>query len=147
MGVLQLKKGKKVTNTGSDPARGKRNNNPLNIKRTVINWKGEKKDITDPDFEEFESMMWGLRAGLRNMRTHFMKGANTIYMIVSKWAPPSENNTLKYCEFVVSESGYPIDQELTWEKDVMFPVVSAMCKMESNLTLTKELYEEAWENI
>ena len=51
--------------------RGIRNNNPLNI-RKGNNWKGERPNQTDKEFEEFESMQMGLRAAfilLRNYMT------------------------------------------------------------------------------
>ena len=44
-------------------ARGMRNNNPLNIiKSEKINWQGEVKPSTDPNFAQFETLEYGLRA-------------------------------------------------------------------------------------
>ena len=38
-------------------ARGMRNNNPLNIiKSEKINWQGEVKPSTDPNFAQFETL-------------------------------------------------------------------------------------------
>ena len=43
-------------------ARGMRNNNPLNIiKSEKINWQGEVKPSTDPNFAQFETLEYGLR--------------------------------------------------------------------------------------
>ena len=137
----------KQTNVGSDNARGLRNNNPLNLRRTGINWKGEKTEVTDNEFEQFISMMWGLRAGLLNMRTQIKRGYNTIEMLITRWAPPSENNTANYINIVEKESGISRSQMLGFEKDFMFKIVKAMCKIESGMDLTTELYEQAWENI
>ena len=40
-----------------------RNNNPLNIvKSEKINWQGEVKPSTDPNFAQFETLEYGLRA-------------------------------------------------------------------------------------
>ena len=40
-------------------ARGMRNNNPLNIiKSEKINWQGEVKPSTDPNFAQFERTRW-----------------------------------------------------------------------------------------
>ncbi len=48
-------------------ARGMRNNNPLNIvKSEKINWQGEVKPSTDPNFAQFETLEYGLRAALGN---------------------------------------------------------------------------------
>ena len=47
-------------------ARGMRNNNPLNIiKSEKINWQGEVKPSTDPNFAQFETLEYGLRAALK----------------------------------------------------------------------------------
>lgn len=77
--------------------RGYRNNNPLNIRISNSAWKGKINPSGDKAFEQFVSMDYGYRAALRTMRTYITKyGANTIEKIISRWAPPSENNTLSY---------------------------------------------------
>ncbi|MBS2212153.1 hypothetical protein KEM09_12105 [Carboxylicivirga mesophila] len=139
---------KKVPYTGSDQTRGIRNNNPLNLRQTEIKWRGESVKDDDPDFEEFDSMMLGVRAGLRNMRTLYQRdGKNTIAKIVSTWAPSHENDTESYIQFVVNESGYERDEHLNWNSEELYPVVKAMCKIESLYNLEKSLYDEAWQNI
>jgi len=129
---------------GSDKTRGLRNNNPLNLRRTAIKWKGEKSEITDSEFEEFESMTFGLRAGLINMKTQISKGFDSVEKLIGRWAPPTENNTSNYVKIVSEKSGYAPTHILAFEKDEMFPVVAAMCKIESGLTLNIEDYEKAW---
>jgi len=140
-------KKKKEKTVGSDQARGIRNNNPLNLRRTDTEWKGEKSEITDTEFEEFETMMWGLRAGLRNMRTKIQQGYKTLGSLISVWAPPTENKTSNYIDLVVKATGYDKNVELEFDSDFMFPIVSEMCKIESGFELTTELYEKAWANI
>ena len=50
-------------------ARGMRNNNPLNIiKSEKINWQGEVKPSTDPNFAQFETLEYGLRAAFKLSR-------------------------------------------------------------------------------
>ena len=52
-------------------ARGLRNNNPLNIvKSENINWQGEVKPSTDPNFAQFETLEYGLRAAFKLLRTY-----------------------------------------------------------------------------
>lgn len=132
------------TNMGSDKPRGFRNNNPLNLRRTSIEWKGEKSEVTDPEFEEFETLQFGLRAGLINIKTNLKRGNDTIGKLISVWAPPSENNTSNYIKIVSDLSGIEPSRELKFDKDQLFLVVSAMCKIESGLKLKREIYEEAW---
>ena len=94
------------TTTRKEP-RGIRNNNPLNI-RKGNNWKGERPNQTDPAFEEFESMEYGIRAAIKLIRNKIQgKGKGhrplcTIRTLVSSWAPPCENKTEAYIRFVSS---------------------------------------------
>ena len=64
-----------------------RNNNPLNIiKSEKINWQGEVKPSTDPNFAQFETLEYGLRAAFKLLRTYYNKhGCRTIRQIVSRW--------------------------------------------------------------
>ena len=61
-------------------ARGMRNNNPLNIiKSEKINWQGEAKPSTDPNFAQFETLEYGLRAAFKLLQTYYTKhGCKTI---------------------------------------------------------------------
>ena len=85
--------------------RGIRNNNPLNI-RKGNNWRGELKNQTDPEFEQFTSLGYGIRAALRLMRNQISgfggsrPPMNTLKKLISVWAPPSENSTQRYVDFV-----------------------------------------------
>ena len=63
-------------------ARGLRNNNPLNIiKSEKINWQGEVKPSTDPNFAQFETMEYGLRAALCLLRTYYNKHGCSVYCV------------------------------------------------------------------
>ncbi len=148
MAVVRRKKVQEVTpNFGSDQTRGVKNNNPLNLRQTNIDWKHESSKDLDPEFEEFDSMMWGLRAGLRNMRTWFNRGNQTIEKLISVWAPETENNTEDYIDYVAGKTGIPREAVFEWQKDVIYSIAKAMCKIESQFDLDYELYEEAWKNI
>ena len=145
--VQQVFKADKIPSMGSDKPRGVRNNNPLNLRRTAIKWNGERSEVIDNEFEEFETMAYGLRAGLVNMRTQMSKGFDSLEKLIGRWAPPTENNTSNYVRIVSEKSGYSPTHILAFEKDEMKPVVSAMVKIESGMNLTDQLYEEAWELI
>ena len=70
-----------------------RNNNPLNIKRNARNrWFGAKSNQTDKVFEEFEGLEYGVRAALIILKKYIdIYKLDTIYAIISKWAPEGEN--------------------------------------------------------
>ena len=89
-------------------SRGYRNNNPLNIRKSLQTWKGKIYiGNTDPDFEQFENMAYGYRAALMTMRTHIKKyGLNTVYQIIKRWAPAEDgNNPEGYTQRVCNATG------------------------------------------
>lgn len=131
--------------------RGIRNNNPLNI-RKGNNWKGEKKVQIDKAFEEFESLQMGLRAGfiiLRNYQRISLAPkmrANTIRKIINRWAPASENNTLKYIDTVAKRSGLNPDELIAYrDKPRMLAVVEAMCFVECGQAIDKDIISSAYD--
>lgn len=131
--------------------RGIRNNNPLNI-RKGNNWKGERQHQSDPSFEEFETIQMGLRAGfiiLRNyQRTSLAPKmrANTIRKIINRWAPASENDTLKYIKLVAKRSGLNPDELIAYrDKPRMLAVVEAMCFVECGQAIDKDIISSAYD--
>lgn len=110
-------------------ARNVRNNNPLNIKHSTDEWRGQLPVQSDPTFVQFTDPKWGFRAAGRILKTYRDKyGLNNISNIINRWAPPSENDTASYVNFVVGKTGIPAWAELT-EED--WPsLLQAMAKME-----------------
>jgi len=92
--------------------RGIRNNNPGNIRKSTTKWQGEIAG-TDPAFERFSAPVWGIRALavilLNYERQH---GLHTIRDIVTRWAPPDENDTDAYVRFVSARSGIDPDTKI-----------------------------------
>lgn len=119
--------------------RGIRNNNPLNIRVGNV-WLGEVKNPTDPHFEQFNSMEYGLRAGfilLRRYIRHYKR--LTIEDIISSWAPRNENNTKAYVDTVVKVSGIPSNRILHYsDKETMCKLVDAMCFVENGKHVSME---------
>lgn len=131
--------------------RGIRNNNPLNI-RKGNNWYGERHPQVDRDFEEFESMELGIRAAFVLMRNYITgyngrsTKFNTIRKIVRRWAPPIENATQKYIDFVVKSTG--IDQnQVVWFSDrkAMITICRAMAFVECGKWIDIEKFETAYD--
>ena len=94
--------------------RGIRNNNPLNIRRTPDKWQGLMQTQTDSEFFQFKQLEYGWRAAFCLLtRTYYTKyGLDTIRKIVSRWAPPSENNTQSYISAVSRITGIVPDEPL-----------------------------------
>ncbi len=114
--------------------RGIRNNNPLNLRHSPDTFKGEKVS-TDKDFEQYESIEYGYRAAFVTLHTYLTKyGLNTIEKIITKWAPPTENNTQAYISAVVKYSGVAADEALTATSgDKYILIVSAMSFVENGV--------------
>ena len=92
------------------PPRGIRNNNPGNI-RHGQNWQGLNPDgrNIDPAFCVFKSPVFGIRA-LAKVLMNYKKihGLNTVRQIISRYAPPNENQTKAYIKTVAEQIGvYP----------------------------------------
>ena len=94
--------------------RGIRNNNPLNIRRSKDQWQGMKKVQSDTQFCQFETLDWGWRAAFKLLtRTYYHQyRLYTIKAIISRWAPPNENNTRVYIENVSRLTGIAPDEPL-----------------------------------
>lgn len=76
--------------------RGFRNNNPGNI-RHGEEWLGLAEEQTDPDFFQFVSVEYGIRAMFKILEIYREKyHLTTIDDIISRWAPPTENDTQPY---------------------------------------------------
>ena len=95
-------------------SRGFRNCNPLNIRRGRDQWQGQAERQTDAAFVVFKSMEWGWRAAFKLLtRTYYHKyRLYTIRAIISKWAPPCENNSKAYVENVSRLTGIDPDEPI-----------------------------------
>ena len=125
--------------------RGELNCNPLNIRRVAGTiWKGQRAEQTDNAFVQFRTIEFGLRAAFVLLRTYSAKyHANCIRDIISRWAPPSENNTEKYIKNVCLWTGLGGLQRLTeedWPK-----LVRAMGRQECGALLDEETIQRGFD--
>src|SRR5690606_14389166 len=131
-------------------SRGLRNNNPGNIRRTSDKWQGKipHAQSTDSSFEQFYTTAWGLRAMMKDIQNKINGGFNTVSKIITKYAPPVENNTAAYIANVANWSGIDANQVLAANKTVIIALCKAMVLMENGETsaskLTNDDYNEAW---
>jgi hypothetical protein len=119
--------------------RGIRNNNPGNLR---IWGDMPRKD----GYASFPTPEAGLTAMIKNLQTQQSKhGLNTIQGIISKWAPPSENDTEGYVKSVEKQTGFDRNQKLDLsDKKTVAPLVSAIIQQEGNSAgYGKNMVEEA----
>lgn len=133
--------------------RGIRNNNPLNI-RKGNKWKGERPVQTDRAFEEFISMEYGIRAGFIILRKYITgyfgltEKFNTIEKIVRRWAPPTENATQKYIDFVAKDMGISSRQTLCFNNRAsMIALVDAMIFVECGRRISRDVIGSAYDMV
>ena len=128
-------------------SRGLRNNNPGNIRRSRVRYKGEVRPSRDPDFKEFSTMAYGYRAVFVLLDTYrSCYGLTTIRQMLNRYAPPTENFTEGYVRFVADYSGVMPDEvvDTRSEKD-MIPIVAAMSKIENGVAANIADVERGWE--
>lgn len=87
--------------------RGLRNNNPGNIDDDGTNWEGLSSPRNDGRFLIFSSPAYGIRAMARILSNYVaVDGVSpTVTDIITRWAPPSENDTASYIADVQQHMG------------------------------------------
>ncbi|TDB62203.1 structural protein [Photorhabdus khanii] len=93
-------------------SRGIRNNNPGNI-RWSDDWQGlvPESQRTDNAFCQFVGPEYGIRAMIKILHNYNRKyGLKTVKGIISRWAPPNENNTEGYVNRVCKDTDVTCDQ-------------------------------------
>lgn len=123
--------------------RGIRNNNPLNIRRSATRWQGAREKQTDGTFVQFESMAYGYRAAWKILQSYYERFRTegkhfTVRNIISRWAPPVENDTEAYIRSVLLMSGIGGNERLLPPRNAsgyrrLSRLVSAMTCMECGL--------------
>jgi len=137
---LDIEDTTKVTNRVQDSvSRGIKLNNPGNIRRSKEKWEGLSLEQKDGEFFSFESPEAGLRAMAKILQTYKNKHKiDTVDGVVSRWAPPNENDTVSYADFVAARMGINPSDPINLESpEDLVPLMKAMTFMEVG-----ENYEE-----
>lgn len=113
--------------------RGLRNNNPLNLS-FVAGQPGVQG--SDGRFGRYNSMEDGVAAATRQLQMYGQRGLTTIEGIISRWAPPNENNTQAYINAVARATGLdpraPVDLQ---NPEIVSRLVAAMGQHENGRAL------------
>ena len=128
-------------------SRGLKNLNPGNIRKSAVKYTGEKSHSTDPSFKQFESLEAGYRAIFVLLHTYRVRGyADTIESLISRYAPPSENNTEMYIRRVERQSATLRDKKLnTLSAEQMIPIVAAISEVENGTTADLTAIQAGWQ--
>ena len=143
----EARRGPLDSSPNGEVRRGLRNNNPLNIRRNPRNkWKGLRPVQDDPSFCQFTEMKWGIRAAIRLMENYIRKGFKTPRQIISRWAPPSENNTAGYVNSVAMFLNGKLGMDARMQRRADFCLLAqAMAWVETGKQLSDQQFIEGWE--
>lgn len=113
--------------------RGIRNNNPLNIRKSADKWQGLSAEQPDSAFFTFKSAVYGIRAGARILINYKDEhGIDTIADAITRWAPPSENDTKSYIKTVSHLSEINATEEVDFHSfEPLFAIIKAMIVVEN----------------
>ena len=127
---------------GPNATAGKRNKNPLNIRYNASNdWFGrDRKEGTPEGFETFISTAHGVRAADKVLENYSEYGINSVREVINRFAPPNENDTDGYVDFVAKELGIGADDRINLRNpQTRTELLKAMVQMESpDVTLTDD---------
>lgn len=119
---------------------GFRNNNPGNL-RTGISWQGATGE--NKGFVVFENMAYGIRAaGTVLINNISSEGNDTIRKLITKYAPPSENNTDAYINAVSGSTGIDPDATLDTSNDTITAMLHAIFEHENGATYAAKLTDD-----
>ena len=135
-GVVRMAEGRQATfPIGQTPPRssiiGQRINNPFNIRQYDQGFVGETGQ--DSGFVTFQDPMYGVRAADKVLTTYGEKrGINTIRGLINRFAPPSENETMSYINYISGELGIDPDAEIDLSNpELRARILSPMAMLES----------------
>ncbi|HHT8045576.1 TPA: hypothetical protein ACT2K6_004538 [Escherichia coli] len=121
--------------------RGVRNANPGNIRKSKDQWEGAIGD--DGAFVIFDSPESGVRALAKNLQSYGRQGYDSIEKIITRWAPPNENDTQAYIQSVASATGIPATQSIDLTNpDVLASLSEAIGYHETGSRYDPEVYQK-----
>lgn len=113
-------------------SRGRRNNNPGNIRISSQKFQGEVQPSSDKAFKQFSTMDYGYRALIKVLQTYQDKyHLRTVRQMITRWAPSGENDTAAYIRAVCRDTGYKPDDPIDMHKrDAALKMARAISKVE-----------------
>ena len=131
--------------------RGIRNNNPLNIRHSADQWQGARNEQTDKSFVQFKSLAYGYRAAWKVLQSYYERFCRqekpfTVRNIITRWAPPKENDTEAYIRNVLKLGSLGGNEKLLPPSNAssygrLSRLLAAMTCIECGFPLSKVDYE------
>lgn len=120
--------------------RGERNNNPLNIRHSSrFRWDGERPYPDNQGFAVFANLDKGIEACFKLLRSYWHgHKLRSVREMLYRWAPPSENHTETYLQFVCDNAMLNPEDELHYKSEKALRLVMAMAVYESKMLLSED---------
>lgn len=123
--------------------RGIRNSNPGNLRHSATEWLGQSSMQPDPDFVTFDTPAYGIRALMRILSTYYYKyNLNTVHLIISRYAPPNENDTDAYTASVATRCSISSEAPIQDINEMLIPMTKAIVRHENGAPSAG--YSECW---
>ena len=142
-GVIRMAEGRMATfpiNQAPEQSSiiGQRINNPFNIRQYNQGFVGETG--AEDGFISFEDPMYGVRAADKVLTTYGRdRDIDSIRGLVSRFAPPSENETQSYIDYISGQLGIDADAEIDLSDPAMRSrILAPMAKIESRTEYTPD---------
>ena len=116
------------------PTRGLKNRNPGNLRTNPgFTWDGQVT-FDDKGFVVFSSDVKGIRAVIVDLHTHYVRDMETsVLTLMAAYAPPVENNTKEYVDFVAGRLGVGCFDTLVFDRRCADSLFRAIVKMEQGI--------------
>ena len=116
------------------PTRGLKNRNPGNLRANPrITWDGQVA-VDDKGFVVFASDVKGLRADIIDLHTHYIRDLETcVLTLIASYAPPNENDTKAYVEFVCERLDVEARDTLAFDRRTADALIRAIVKIEQGV--------------
>lgn len=119
-------------------------NNPGNIRHSAVYWQGEETPPGDT-FCSFSTLEFGSRAMLKLLKRYIaVKQLNTVRKIIAVWAPPAENNTAAYTDYVARTLDVHPDDTLCANRDTLIALADAMTRVEHGKSVPHAVWANAY---
>ena len=122
--------------------RGLRDNNPGDLQQpSGTSWAGTVG--MDGPFVIFPDTTWGLRALAKDLINNVNEGYDTITSLISKFAPPSENDTDSYIAAVSADTTIDPDAQLGTDQDTVTSLMRAIVNHELGDSYSQQYVPDA----
>lgn len=121
---------------------GLQNNNPGNMRPTGDHWLGMTGE--NQGFLQFQSIVFGYRALIKNCINAIGAGYDTIEEFVTHYAPPTENDTKAYIDYVTKSVGLGKDAKLDKGEDTIKRLVYAISYHEQGVKPDQNEINAGW---